>query len=71
LSIASLFIENGAKEVSCTNPFELPQVRIDDPKIRFLQQQTEDIDWPEGYFDIIFGFSVLEHINETYKFLAE
>jgi FkbM family methyltransferase len=70
LSIASLFIEHGAKEVICTNPFEPPLVPIDNPKIRFFLERAEDIGFSDGYFDIIYGTSVLEHIHDVEKFFA-
>jgi SAM-dependent methyltransferase len=67
-SVASLLVTYGAEEVVCSNPFEPPQVDIPSRKIKYLRKSTEEIDYPAGYFDIVFGISVLEHIADLEAF---
>ena len=69
LSTSKEFIKKGASQVIAVNSYEFNSDITVPNNIVYLKKGAEDVDYPDGYFDIIYGNSVLEHINGFDNFL--
>lgn len=59
----------GAAEVVCANP-QFNGRELEDGVIKLFGGGFEDLKYTEGYFDIIFGVAVLEHIRDIPALVA-
>lgn len=71
LQAAQAMLRLGAKEVVAVNPgFRKETLEMGIPGITPVATPAENLDYPDGYFDIIFGVALLEHVHHP-KSLAE
>ena len=71
LQTAQAMLRLGAKEVVAVNPdFRKQSLEMSIPGITPVVVPAEDFQCPDGYFDIIFGVALLEHVHNP-KALAE
>lgn len=71
LNVARYFISQGAKEVVCVNPKFPETLKSPDKRIRLIKDFGEQTQLPDGYFDIIFGIALLEHVLHVTELVKE
>lgn len=69
LTTSKEFMAKGAKKVVASNPFEYKKDAIVPEDIEYLEVGAENVDFGNGFFDIIYGNSILEHIINLHNFL--